>query len=449
MTVGPFDLRKRRSRCVQCSSSHLKCSGEVPCGNCTRRGKVCSPPTQDNTIKVTTKHAKPPNSPAPQQQVIWALARPVAVDKQSLYVVEFFDKFLERNSFTGRPQSSFPAVRSVLEGNQSLLNVISAIGALQVSRWRPATCTRRDALVNYRDAVTALQSEIECAAGSRHAIVGLSWSTLFLGLFELMYESTGDGWIRHMIYGTSRLLQLLTPEGCSWGPGREFYLEARIFEVARSMLFVEESFLTTPPWKSLTLTVWSGTYAKDWTPLESLLDIMITVADLCIRAMRFILPREIDGACEVDVDQLRAFAEQGAALKTELTAWSNTAREWYAEHAADGHNFLSAVYYSAISIYHSGIYDYSDIWRHAEVTTPSLPSSDIQQHVRTILHLSTLALHHTNLSSIVFLLPLRIAGARAKLPEQRAQIRKLLITITNPFRAAKAIISDLEEVWTN
>lgn len=43
-------------------------------------------------------------------------------------------------------------------------------------------CTR-DALISYRGAVTALQSEIERAA--RPDMVGLSWSTLFLGLFEV------------------------------------------------------------------------------------------------------------------------------------------------------------------------------------------------------------------------------------------------------------------------
>lgn len=98
-----------------------------------------------------------------------------------------------------------------------------------------------------------------------------------------MYDATGDGWIRHMLYGTSRLLQLISPEGCSQGAGRVFYLEARIFEVARSMLFSQESFLTMPPWRSLAQKIWLGPYAKDWTPLESLLDVASVVADLCIR----------------------------------------------------------------------------------------------------------------------------------------------------------------------
>jgi hypothetical protein len=29
--------------------------------------------------------------------------------------------------------------------------------------------------------------------------------------------------------------------------------------------------------------VWSGEHAKDWTPKDSLLDLMTLVADLCIR----------------------------------------------------------------------------------------------------------------------------------------------------------------------
>lgn len=165
------------------------------------------------------------------------------------------------------------------------------------------------------------------------------------------------------------------------------------------------------------------------------------------RTTRFIQSKNSDSVSEADGDQLHALAVQGTILRTELTTWSHLAREWYSTHPADGHQYLSTVYYSAISIYHSGTYDYSSIWNQVGVATPSLDPSEVQQHVCTILDITMLAMRHTNLSGIVFLVPLRIAGARARSAEQRAQIRRMLVDITIPFRAAKAVTSDLENLW--
>lgn len=281
-----------------------------------------------------------------------------------------------------------------------------------------------------------------------------------------MYDDTGQGWLRHMLYGTSQLLQLLSPDGCSHGSGREFFLETRIFEIARSMLFSQRSFLSTPPWISLTSKVWLGDYAEDWTPKDSLFDLMTMVADLCIRqvdllhysaetnqgrirATEFIQSKEDDSFSEIEVESLRLFAREGTQLRSEMTAWSQMAREWYTKHPVDGHKYIALVYYSAISIYHSGIYDYSLAWSRYAVTTPALKSQEIQQHVRTILELTTQSLRHTNLSGLLFLVPLRIAGARATSSEQRSRISTILAGITSTFRAAGAVSSDLEELWVS
>lgn len=86
-----------------------------------------------------------------------------------------------------------------------------------------------------------------------------------------------------MLYGTTRILQSLTPDSCRYGAGREFFLEIRIFEIARSMLFGEKSFLSTKPWIDLMQEMWLGDYASEWSPRERLLDIMTLASDLCIR----------------------------------------------------------------------------------------------------------------------------------------------------------------------
>lgn len=165
-----------------------QCSGKLPCENCARRGKDCSPPARGCTIirvNPTRTHGPQPGATETLKRGP-PLARPLALDKQSLYVVEFFDKFLERNNFTGKPRSSsISSIHAILGTQESIFNVVSAIGALQVSRSQPAEsriCTR-DALDNYHSAVTALRSEITCAG--RRGMVGLSWCTLFLGCFEV------------------------------------------------------------------------------------------------------------------------------------------------------------------------------------------------------------------------------------------------------------------------
>lgn len=110
---------------------------------------------------------------------------------------------------------------------------------------------------------------------------------------------------------------------------------------------------------------------------------------------------------------------------------------------------ISWTFYSAISIYHSGIYDYSALWKQHHVTTPALNQHEIEQHVNTILDRTSEALHKTNLTGLIFLFPLRIAGARAAEFEQRIRIDALLTEIAHNFEAARAFTSDLNELWGN
>jgi hypothetical protein len=98
-----------------------------------------------------------------------------------------------------------------------------------------------------------------------------------------MYDDTGHGWLWHMLSGTSKILQLLGPERCRTGASREFFLEVRIFEIARAILFSERSFLSQNPWTDLMKDIWAEDYINDWSPRERLLDIMTLVSDLCVR----------------------------------------------------------------------------------------------------------------------------------------------------------------------
>jgi Fungal specific transcription factor domain len=110
---------------------------------------------------------------------------------------------------------------------------------------------------------------------------------------------------------------------------------------------------------------------------------------------------------------------------------------------------IAWVFYSAISIYLSGTYDYSRLWNSYGIPTPILGQTEIQQDVNNILHTTSHALKQTNVTGLLFLFPLSIAGARAVTIEQRKRIHALLAEITGNFRAANAFTSDLQELWAN
>jgi hypothetical protein len=165
------------------------------------------------------------------------------------------------------------------------------------------------------------------------------------------------------------------------------------------------------------------------------------------RTTEFVHSKRIGDFTESDVERLWSCASDGFQLRSELTTWHRTAQAWYLDHPPKDDKCLALVYYSALSIYHSGIYDYSLAWSTYAIATPSLDQREIQQHVCTILELTQHSLQSTNLSGLLFLVPLRIAGARATSPEQRSRIIAMLSGITNTFRAASAVSSDLDELW--
>ena len=98
-----------------------------------------------------------------------------------------------------------------------------------------------------------------------------------------MYDETGLGWLPHMLHGTSKILQLVGPDHFRIGAARGFFLELRIFEAVRTIVFNETSFLTQQPWTDLLGDMWNSDHDLEWHPKEGLLDIMVLVSDLCAR----------------------------------------------------------------------------------------------------------------------------------------------------------------------
>lgn len=170
---------------------------------------------------------------------------------------------------------------------------------------------------------------------------------------------------------------------------------------------------------------------------------------------------------------LKAFAEEGQRLRCDLILWEEMAQLWPTSTSSmtttkqDHQMMIAWIFYPAISIYLSGIYDYDPTtWSLSHnnnnpiiTTVPVLPQDEIQANVNHILDRTAVALRHTNVTPLVFLFPLRIAGARstttsttstltsASADQQQRRIRALLAHISCSFSVANAISSDLGQVW--
>ena len=125
------------------------------------------------------------------------------------------------------------------------------------------------------------------------------------------------------------------------------------------------------------------------------------------------------------------------------------AHEWTPPTQNDQQMTIAWIFFAAISIYLSGIYDYCPIWVDNGISTPSLGPMEVRQHVASILDITSSAVERQNLASLLFLFPLRIAGARASHSEQKLQIQGLLLKIAGPYRAANAFLADLEDLWAD
>lgn len=95
-----------------------------------------------------------------------------------------------------------------------------------------------------------------------------------------MYDVSGEGWLKHILHGTSKILQARGPEAHLSGRGRSFFLTVRPFEICRALIYSEPSFLSDHSWTSLMTKMWNEDLAKQWHPKEKLFDLMLACSSL-------------------------------------------------------------------------------------------------------------------------------------------------------------------------
>ncbi|KAH6666541.1 hypothetical protein F5X68DRAFT_177034 [Plectosphaerella plurivora] len=452
MPPGPFDRRTRRSRCTRCAQSHTKCSGHHPCTRCQARGILCvfpSPVTTETTIVLHTgRHLTPATYGLPSHKS--PLPRMPSPTEPTETYLRCFDTFIQRNSFTGGDPSFLADVQSLAKtsspsspsspsSSTHLMNAMLALGAMQAHALDPdrPRAALHFALDAYARSISDLRTAV-AEAPAPHA--GILWSTFFLGLFELMQDPSGQRWLQHMVFGTSRALTAIGPARIRSGPLRTFFTQVRAFEVCRSIIFNDASFLATPEWVDAVRDM-----GERQLP-EEILEIVALCAGLRARTETMIESLETPSEGPAMLLPLaQSIALEGFQLRATLDDWAIAAT--LIPHQSP-EMLLATAYHAAASIHLSGNFDYElQHWLEMGMEVPVLAPADVLIYFDTIIRSTRLSLKATSLSAVLFLFPLRVAGARAHTKSQQNAVAELLEEVKERFIVGDAILSNLRELW--
>ena len=97
-----------------------------------------------------------------------------------------------------------------------------------------------------------------------------------------------------------------------------------------------------------------------------------------------------------------------------------------------------------MSIYLSGLCDYQVI---PEDVNLSLDEDEIQHHTESIISRCGKALDSGQISAVLLLLPLRVAGNRCRTLDGCGEILRLLERVGGEFGVAAAFKGELIEIW--
>ncbi|KAF2622748.1 hypothetical protein BU25DRAFT_205072 [Macroventuria anomochaeta] len=458
---GPYDGRKaRRKRCDRCVERRIKCIGGFPCLNCSKTNRTCHITTKRKTSAPIFLHATQATYTNTahshvNKTTVSLIPRAPSI-KSDIYLTHFFISFLHQNSFTGIAPRFETSLCSLVHHAPELRDAINAISALHITQHSQLASTRDEnlaALQAYSRSVHCVQAKI--ASKSFLCDPSALWTTLLLGVFELMRDSTGTNWLAHFLHGTSTILRMQGPNMLIL-PNKDteqrqmFFFGARIFEIVRALIFTEPTFLAEPEWKLATKLYWIQ-HMGAWTPKEALFDILPQFVDLGTRTLHFVTNAQ-NMPQQVQHYSATSLAQEGLVLQSTLLHWHSDFTSW-ASLSVDGNKLdveisIARVYYHTISVYLDGIFSYHVPFTSASAPpSPTLSSTVVGGHVRQILMTSGSLLDQGSAGILLFF-PLRVAGARARDRSTRFEILQLLETITlRGFSVAQSFVNDLNELW--
>ncbi|KAK8062835.1 hypothetical protein PG997_014932, partial [Apiospora hydei] len=319
----------------------------------------------------------------------------------------YFEIFVQRNIFTPNVALYNRDIQRLLGtgSGQFLHHAVLALGALQSSRIGAESRANRKeyeyaALEAYSTSLTALRDTMaNCPSPPRLMVF---WTTLFLGIFELMQGKTGDGWLMHMVHGTASALQAAGPLACQSGLGLAFFHQARIFEASRALLLGERSFLSNPEWDRFTRNLSRVDGLVQRSRLDDILNVIVQCSKLRAQVVQMLARVDPSHVSQVP-NHAPSIANEGFRLRQMLEAWrtENPAPQAQAltipytssVFGSSLEDLISNIFLVAISIYLSGIFDYEIIhWQRWGILVPTITEMEVQEHLGDLLSLTIVAL---------------------------------------------------------
>ncbi|KAL3490352.1 hypothetical protein BJX62DRAFT_238164 [Aspergillus germanicus] len=304
----------------------------------------------------------------------------------------------------------------LLRTSSLLSSAVRAVGALSASR-HGSVCLdkgRNSAYLVAFSAYAASITELQTALMDRNIAErgDVLWGIFFLGLFELMVEPSGEGWAKHMVSGASKVLQLTGPENSMAVSRRAFFQVFRVLEATRAIIYGHSTILATPGWMGLQQEHFSQT--SSWKRMDEILSLMIRVSTFSARFFESI-PK-------------LASCERRPTVNSIM--------------------HLALACYHSLLVFLSNNYNYYRFW-HNTAAARRLSQEEIEQHVESIIQHAENILKASEVSSILLLFPLRVAGTQAE-SGTRTQILRLLDGVfARGFVVSSRIKEDLNEYWAD
>ncbi|KAJ5359737.1 uncharacterized protein N7496_012150 [Penicillium cataractarum] len=434
--LGPLDQRRKVIRCEACAARKTRCAGGYPCEACIRTGKTCRKQSSGFSKAVFVLYKETEGTLMPAQ---------VMANNETIFVDCFF-AFLGRNHFVYHTEVLIEVLLPLVNKSTLLSAVISAIGALDASRHGSCSTYTKNgnpralAYKSYASSIESLKTELLGSEVSRRDDV--LWATFFLGLFELMVDSSGDGWAKHMLYGTSQLLQAAGPNQAISHSRKAFLGIFKIFEANRAILYSEETILSRLDWTSA-YQMNAHIPLHDWDSLGPISSIMVQISTFNNRFFNYIPKVASFDIRDPILDHLgfEAFGIQRDLFELHGQITNSSLGD-----PRNLHFRQALPYYHATLLFLFNTFDYYGCWNLDY--SPYLSRDDIGQHVDQILHQAGILLNSHGESGILLIFPLRVAGTRAETDDQRSAVLVLLDCIfKRGFIVVNRIKDDLHQFW--
>ncbi|KAK5662610.1 hypothetical protein OQA88_8524 [Cercophora sp. LCS_1] len=421
--LGPHDKRKKLTRCQACASRRIKCEGGTP--------------SEANFEFVTPEIAGSSSSALGHVQN----ETPESATSRFL---DCFRDFVSSSHFTKGFQSV--DFTSLIQSSIAVRHAAVAIGAQHASRHGPGGGPARQAAHSvasdsYRQSIALLQARLGEEDAAQEDVL---WCTFLLGIFELLDDVSGEGWAKHMLFGSSRILAMMGPEKLAVTPLGEVSLELfRILDINKALLYGEETILAQDDWLLQQPPV-TGAACRD--PLGTILTLMVYAATFNAQCIGSVMHLSAAERALAPVAQQLSY--QGAGLREMVRNWRQelVPRLYGNEGTGDPFLKLALAYQHALVIMLAPEFAHYDALN--SFMGSSQLSSETQDNIAVIISLVQELLSTSNVPGISLLFPLFIAGANAGAVEHRSSIMALLEQANwKGFVASNCVVHDLTKLW--